>query len=215
MNLILLGPPGAGKGTQAVRIAKAFEIVHLSSGDILRAERKNKTDLGNKAQGYMDRGVLVPDNVILAMMMDHIDRPDAASGFVLDGFPRTVVQAERLDESLAENGKKINAVVNIQVSEDDVVKRLTGRLYCAKSGRTYHVDFSPPKSPGICDESGQPLLRRKDDEPEVVRQRLLTYRQETKPLVGYYRERGVLCVVDGSGAPDGVTEAIRKVCRPQ
>lgn len=215
MNLVLLGPPGAGKGTQAVRIARAFGIVHLSSGDILRTERKNKTELGKKAQSYMDRGVLVPDDVILAMMMDHVERPEADAGFVLDGFPRTVVQAERLDENLEEKRKKIDVVVNVGVDDEDVIKRLTGRLYCAKSGRTYHVDFSPPKRSGICDESGQPLLRRKDDEPDVVRQRLLTYHQETEPLIGYYRRRGILKTVDGSGGPDEVTEAIKKACRPE
>jgi adenylate kinase len=214
MNLVLLGPPGAGKGTQAVRISEAFSLVHLSSGDILRAERKAQSELGRKAQDYMDRGVLVPDDLILAMMMDHIVRPQAAKGFLLDGFPRTVVQAQGLDERLGKQGKRIDVVVNIVVPDEEVTKRLTGRWSCPKDGRIYHEVFSAPAVRGVCDECGTALSRRKDDEPAVVTQRLRTYHAETEPLESYYQNTGVLRGVDGAGAADAVFERIKKVCRP-
>lgn len=213
MNLVLLGPPGAGKGTQAVRIAAAFGLKHLSSGDILREERKNQTELGRRAQDYMDRGVLVPDDLIISMMMDHISRPQAAGGFLLDGFPRTVVQAEGLDMRMAEKGIKLNAVVNMEVSDEDVTKRLTGRLYCPKCGRTYHEMFSPTKKSGVCDDDGEAVTRRKDDQPDVVKQRLQTYHAETQPLVAYYHRTGQLKAVEGNGSVDEVTAAIKEVCR--
>lgn len=213
MNLVLLGPPGAGKGTQAVRISGAFGLVHLSSGDILRAERKAMTELGRKAQDYMDRGVLVPDDLILTMMMDHIARPKAAKGFLLDGFPRTVPQAVGLDQRLAAKGKTIDAVICMEVTDEEVTKRLTGRWSCPKDGRTYHEMFSPAKSIGACDDCGTALTRRKDDEPSVVAQRLMTYHAETEPLAAYYRERGVLRTVDASVDVDRVTESIKEVCK--
>ena len=213
MNLVLLGPPGAGKGTQATRIASAFGLVHLSSGDILRAERKSMTDLGKKAQDYMDRGVLVPDDLILTMMMDHISRPDAAKGFLLDGFPRTVPQAEGLDARLATKAKKIDAVVNMVVEDAEVTRRLTGRWSCPKDGRIYHEVFSPPKKGGVCDDCGTGLTRRKDDEPAVVGQRLKTYHDETEPLAAYYRKRGVLRSVDAAADVDRVTVSIKEVCK--
>lgn len=213
MNLVLLGPPGAGKGTQAVRIAKRFGLLHLSSGDILRAERKEQTELGRKAQDYMDRGALVPDDLILAMMMDHIAKPAAASGFLLDGFPRTVTQAEGLDERLAARGARIEIVVNMVVDDADVTRRLTGRMSCPKDGRIYHEMFSPPKRAGVCDDCGSELTRRKDDDPSVVEQRLKTYHAETKPLVAYYSAKGNLRPVDAGGAVDDVTASIEKVCR--
>ena len=212
MRLVLLGPPGAGKGTQALGISKSRNIVHLSSGDILRAERKAKSELGQKAQDYMDRGVLVPDDLILSMMIDHITRPAASAGFLLDGFPRTVVQAEGLDERLAAKDMKLDMVVNIDVPDEDVVKRLGGRWSAPKSGRVYHEIFSPPKAPGVCDESGETLIRRPDDEPAVIKQRLETYHEQTEPLISYYRDRGILKTVDGSGKPEDVTKLIEKVC---
>lgn len=213
MRLVLLGPPGAGKGTQAVRIAKAFGLLHLSSGDILRAERKAKTELGRKAQDYMDRGVLVPDDLILSMMMDHIARPGAAQGALLDGFPRTVAQAEGLDTRLAARGWKLDAVVNMEVDDADVTRRLTGRWSCPQDGRIYHEQFSPPARKGICDDCGAQLTLRKDDEPTVVRQRLETYHAETEPLVAYYRGRSILKSVDAGGSVDQVTAAIKEACR--
>ncbi len=213
MNLVLLGPPGAGKGTQAVRIASEFGLKHLSSGDILREERKNQTELGRQAQDYMDRGVLVPDDLIIAMMIDHISRPEAAGGFLLDGFPRTVVQAEGLDERMAEKGIRLDAVINMEVSDEEVTKRLTGRLYCPKCGRTYHAMFSPPKKSGVCDDDGEAVTRRKDDQPEVVKQRLETYHAQTQPLVDYYSRTGLLKAVEGGGSVDEVTSAIKEVCQ--
>ena len=213
MNLVLLGPPGAGKGTQAVKICEACSLVHLSSGDILRAERRAQTELGRKAQDYMDRGVLVPDGLILAMMMDHISRPEAGKGFLLDGFPRTVVQAKGLDERLEEHGRRIDAVVNIVVDDAEVTRRLTGRWSCPKDGQIYHEVFSPPKRKGTCDGCGTALTRRKDDEPSVVTQRLRTYHAETEPLEVYYRERGVLRPVEGNGPADDVFSRVRKVCQ--
>lgn len=213
MNVVLLGPPGAGKGTQAARIAGTFGLLHLSSGDILRAERKARTDLGRKAQDYMDRGVLVPDDLILAMMMDHIARPEAAAGFLLDGFPRTLAQAEGLDQRLAARGARIEIVVNMVVDDAEVTRRLTGRWSCPTDGRIYHEMFSPPRKAGVCDDCGSALTRRKDDEPEVVGQRLKTYHAETKPLVAYYTSRGVLQSVDAGGSVEEVTASIERVCR--
>lgn len=212
MNLMLIGPPGAGKGTQAVRMAESAGLVHLSSGDILRAERKAQTELGRKAQEYMDRGVLVPDGLILDMMMDRIERPETSAGFVLDGFPRTVVQAKGLDDRLAARGKRLHVVISIEAPDAEVIRRLTGRWSCPKDGRVYHEQFSPPKKGGACDQCGTELVRRKDDEPEVVGQRLRTYHEETEPLIDYYRDRKVLKTVDGTGAVDAVTSAIEKVC---
>ncbi len=213
MNLVLLGPPGAGKGTQATRICQEFSLQHLSSGDILRAERKAMTDLGRQAQDYMDRGVLVPDDLILSMMMDHIGRPGAGSGFLLDGFPRTEVQARGLDDRLAAAGRRIDHVIDIQVSDEEVARRITGRWSCAKDGRVYHETFSPPKQVGVCDDCGEKLIRRKDDEPEVVRQRLRTYHEQTAPLASYYRRKGLLRPVDGELGADRVFAEICRICR--
>lgn len=213
MNVVLLGPPGAGKGTQAARIAGTFGLLHLSSGDILRAERKARTELGRKAQDYMDRGVLVPDDLILAMMMDHIARPEAAAGFLLDGFPRTLAQAEGLDQRLAARGARIEIVVNMVVDDAEVTRRLTGRWSCPTDGRIYHEMYSPPRKAGVCDDCGSALTRRKDDEPDVVGQRLKTYHAETKPLVAYYTSHGVLQSVDAGGSVEEVTASIERVCR--
>ena len=212
MRLLLLGPPGAGKGTQAERLARTLGIVHLSSGDILRAERKNETELGRRAQDYMDRGELVPDDLILDMMMTHIGRSEADGGFLLDGFPRTVVQARCLDERLTAEARPIDKAVEMRVSDEDVMHRLTGRWSCPNDGRVYHESFSRPTREGRCDDCGEPLVRRKDDEPQVVRRRLATYHAETEPLVTYYRERGILETVDGSVDANDVTARIAEVC---
>lgn len=211
MSLVLMGPPGAGKGTQATRISQKMALVHLSSGDILRAERKARSELGLQAQGYMDRGVLVPDDLILSMMMDHIGR--AGEGFLLDGFPRTLAQAQGLDARLGEENQRLECVISIEVDDEEVTKRLTGRWSCPGCGRIYHETFSPPSKEGRCDNCGETLTRRKDDMPEVVRQRLKTYHEETKPLIAYYRQRSVLRSVCGAGEVDDVTAAIMKECQ--
>jgi len=213
VNVVLLGPPGAGKGTQAVRIARVFSLRHLSSGDILRGERKAKTELGRQAHDYMDRGVLVPDDLILRMMMEHIGQADAAGGFLLDGFPRTLAQARGLDERLERQHRKIDVTVNMEVDSAEVIRRLSGRWSCPQDGATYHEVFSPPKQAGVCDACGAALARRPDDEPDVVSQRLRTYHEETVPLVAYYRERGILETVSAAGAVDEVTAAVEGVCR--
>jgi adenylate kinase len=213
VNLVLLGPPGAGKGTQAARISEAFGLVHLSSGDILRAERKARTQLGLKAQGYMDRGALVPDDLILTMMMDQIGRIEKGRGFLLDGFPRTLAQAQELDMRLEKKGVKIDKVVNIAVDDVEVTRRMTGRWSCPQDGSVFHEIFSPPSQKGLCNTCGTALVRRKDDEPDVVRQRLMTYYDQTKPLEVYYDRRGFLRSVDGGRAVDEVTAAIKRVCQ--
>jgi len=213
VNLVLLGPPGAGKGTQAVRASKMFNLVHLSSGDILRAERKAASELGRKAQDFMDRGVLVPDDLILSMMMDHIGRSGTADGFLLDGFPRTLAQAKGLDERLTASGQKLDAVVSIEVADEAVVRRLAGRATCPKCGRIYHEEFSPPGKADHCDDCEVALAHRKDDSPDVVGQRLRTYHEETKPLIAYYRQRGVLQAVAGEGAPEEVSVSIKRACQ--
>lgn len=213
MSLVLMGPPGAGKGTQATRISQKMALVHLSSGDILRAERKARSELGLQAQGYMDRGVLVPDDLILSMMMDHIGRAGDGKGFLLDGFPRTLAQAQGLDARLGEENQRLECVISIEVDDEEVTKRLTGRWSCPGCGRIYHETFSPPSKEGRCDNCGETLTRRKDDMPEVVRQRLKTYHEETKPLIAYYRQRSVLRSVCGAGEVDDVTAAIMKECQ--
>jgi adenylate kinase len=212
VNVVLLGPPGAGKGTQAVRLAKASDLLHLSSGDILRAERRAQTELGRKAQEYMDGGGLVPDDLILTMMMHQMSKPEAANGTLLDGFPRTVAQAQGLDVRLSRENKRLDAVICIEVDDDVVVRRLTGRWSCPNCARVFHEEFSPPKKGGVCDDCGQTLARRKDDEPEVVAERLRTYHELTKPLVAYYRDEGLLRPVKGIGSVDDVGNAIRKAC---
>lgn len=213
MILILLGPPGAGKGTQAARIAGRLGIVHLSSGDILRAERKAKTTLGARAQDFMDRGVLVPDDLILAMMMDHIGRACGEAGCLLDGFPRTLHQARELDRALSAEGLHIDRVIEIRVADEIVIGRLTGRSTCGQCGRIYHREFSPPRQNGVCDDCGGVLTVRRDDHLDVVAQRLRTYHDETRPLVDYYQSSGVLRSVDGVGELDDVTVRIEKACQ--
>ncbi|MBX3393747.1 MAG: adenylate kinase [Phycisphaerae bacterium] len=212
MNIVLLGPPGAGKGTQAAILARSAGLLHLSSGDILRAERRAQTDLGRKAQEFMDAGNLVPDDLILSMMMHHIGRPEASRGFLLDGFPRTVAQAQGLDVRLLRESRRLDAVICIDVEDEVVVRRLTGRWSCPNCARVYHMEFSPPGASGVCDECGQKLARRMDDEPSVVNERLRNYHELTKPLIAYYRDEGVLRTVSGVGSLDAVSEAIRKAC---
>ncbi len=213
MRLVLLGPPGAGKGTQSSRLATELRAVHLSSGDILRAERKSQTELGKLAQTFMDAGSLVPDDLILRMMICRISGPEASGGFVLDGFPRTIPQAEGLDERLAMLKRPIDRVVSINADDSVVSRRLTGRWTCPKDSSVFNESYSPPRRAGVCDLCGTALVRRKDDEPQVVSQRLTTYHAETRPLIDYYRGRGVLTSIDGNAEIDDVYARIVAACR--
>ncbi len=207
MRIVLLGAPGAGKGTQCKSIVAQYSLLHLSSGDILRQERAAGTELGQKAQSYMDSGVLVPDEIIIEMMTKAIkDAP--AAGFLLDGFPRTVNQAVELNKSLDENEVKIDFVLNLRVDDDVVAKRITGRRSCPTCGAVYHIEHLKPKVEGICDNDGIELVQRPDDTPDVVANRLKTYHQQTEPLVGYYRNNGTVYDFDADGTPDEVRISI-------
>lgn len=203
MIAILLGPPGAGKGTQAKRLAQKMNGLHLSSGDILRAEKAAGTELGKKAAGYMERGELVPDLLIIEMMLNKMAQAGGQS-VLLDGFPRTLAQAEALDAGLRRHGLKIDRVINIDVPDAEVERRITGRRSCQTCGAVYHVEFAPPKVKNCCDKDGAELIQRNDDKPEVVRNRLVTYHRQTQPLVDYYSKRGLVKDVDGTLTPEQV-----------
>jgi len=208
MRIVLLGAPGAGKGTQCKRIVQRYGLLHLSSGDILRQQRAQGTALGKKAQSYMDSGQLVPDQVVVQMMIDAIKKT-SAGGFILDGFPRTVNQAIELDDSLARNGQSVDAILNLQIDDRVVAERMTGRRSCPKCGAVYHVKNLPPKVNGICDNDGTKLIQRYDDSPEVVANRLKTYHQQTKPVVDYYNNNGRgVCDIDANKDADEVSGLI-------
>ncbi len=209
LNLILLGPPGAGKGTQAERLREDFELPYFATGDILRAAVKDGTELGKRAQEYMDRGDLVPDELICEVIIERIDSPEAADGFLLDGFPRTIAQAEALDGAVAKLGRKLTAVILIDAPDEEVVKRLSGRRICVKGGHVYHVDFDPPKREDVCDQDGSRLVQRDDDKPETIKNRLQVYHEQTSPLIDYYEKAGVLRRFDGTRSPDEVNGHIR------
>lgn len=207
MRIVLLGAPGAGKGTHCKRIVERYGLLHLSSGDILRRERAEGTDLGKKAQSYMDAGTLVPDDLIVEMMSKAVAAaPDA--GYVLDGFPRTVNQAEALDAALSAAGNDIDVVMNLDVNDDVVVDRITGRRSCPKCGAVYHVKNMPPKQEGVCDADGEKLVQRPDDTAEVVKNRLATYYEQTKPVVDYYKAKRTVYDVDGNGDADAVAKLL-------
>ncbi len=210
LNLVLLGPPGSGKGTQGERLNEDLRLPYYATGDILRAAVRDQTELGKSAKEYMDRGDLVPDDVIVGVIAERIDSEEARDGFILDGFPRTTPQAEALDAKLAELGRAVSAVLLIDVSDDEVVKRLGGRRTCVANGHVFHVEFNPPKQDGVCDIDGSPLIVRDDDQPDVIRKRLATYHEKTEPLVTYYDDKGVLRRVDGERDPDEVTEELRR-----
>jgi len=210
LNLVLLGPPGSGKGTQGERLNEDLRLPYYATGDILRGAVRDETELGKSAKEYMDRGDLVPDEVIVGVIAERIDSKEARDGFILDGFPRTTPQAEALDAKLEELGRSVGTVLLIDVSDDEVVKRLGGRRTCEANGHVFHVDFNPPKVEGVCDIDGSPLIIRDDDKPEVIRKRLATYHEKTEPLVTYYDDRGVLRRVDGERDPDEVTEELRR-----
>jgi len=210
LNLVLLGPPGSGKGTQGERLNEDLRLPYYATGDILRAAVRDETELGRMAKEYMDRGDLVPDEVIVGVIAERIGSSEALDGFILDGFPRTTPQAEALDAKLSELGRGLTAVLLIDVSDDEVVRRLGGRRTCVENGHVFHVDFEPPQQEGICDLDGSELIVRDDDKPEVIRKRLETYHEKTEPLVSYYDGRSVLRRIAGEAAPDEVAEQIRR-----
>ena len=198
MKIIMLGAPGAGKGTQAKKIAEKYQIPHISTGDIFRSNIKEGTELGMKAKAYMDQGGLVPDELTIGMLMDRIQKDDCKNGYVLDGFPRTIPQAESLTNALNERNQKINYAVNVDVPDENIVNRMSGRRACLSCGATYHIVYKPSKVEGICDVCGDKLVLRDDDKPETVKKRLSVYHDQTQPLIDYYKEAGVLANVDGT-----------------
>jgi adenylate kinase len=208
LNLILLGPPGSGKGTQGERLQEDFRLPYYATGDILRAAVKEGTDIGKQAKEYMDRGDLVPDEVIIGVIAERIQEEEAADGFILDGFPRTVPQAEALDSKMKELHREMTAAILIDTSEEEVIRRLSGRRTCEGEGHVFHVDFNPPEKDGVCDVDGSKLIVRDDDKPEVVKNRLSQYREKTEPLIDYYEDRGILQRVEGEHPPDEVEERI-------
>jgi adenylate kinase len=209
LNLVLLGPPGAGKGTQAERLVTDFDLPYYATGDILRAAVKDETDLGKEAKGYMDRGELVPDELICKVIMERIDQAEAEDGFLLDGFPRNEEQANILENALQKRDRKLTAVLLIDAPDEEVIKRISGRRVCVKNQHVYHVDFDPPKHEGVCDQDGSRLIQRDDDKPETIKKRLEVYHGQTKPLIDYYESRGVLRRFDGSRTPSEVHDHIR------
>ncbi|NHC44056.1 adenylate kinase [Motilibacter aurantiacus] len=213
MRLVLVGPPGAGKGTQAQFIAAQYDVPQVSTGDIFRANVGQSTPLGLEAKRYMDAGELVPDSVTIAMVEDRLLQDDAAKGFLLDGFPRNVAQAEVLDTLLERAGTSLDVVLELVVDDEEVVRRLSGRRTCSSCGRVWHVDFDPSSVEGQCDHCGGTLFQRDDDKPETIRRRLQVYAEQTAPVVGFYAERGLLERIDATGTVDGVTARILAVLR--
>ncbi len=211
MIIILLGAPGVGKGTQAQLISKEFSIPQISTGDILRSEVKQGTPLGKEAKKYMDSGALVPDEVIIGMMEKRIKQDDCKNGFILDGFPRTVAQAEAFDEMLKKNGLKLDKVILIDVPEQEIIDRLTGRRVCPSCGAVYHMKYNPPKDDNRCDKCGSELIQRDDDKLEVVKNRLEVYKDSTMPLIEYYEKTGKLVKVNGEGTIEEIFEKIKKI----
>lgn len=211
MKIIMLGAPGAGKGTQAKKIADQFHIPHISTGDIFRANIKEGTELGKKAKEYMDQGLLVPDSLTLELIMDRFQNPDCANGYVLDGFPRTIPQAEALTKALEEQGESIDFAIDVEVPDENIISRMSGRRACLACGATYHIVHVPTKKEGICDRCGKELVLRDDDKPETVKKRLDVYHEQTQPLIDYYTGQNKLVQVDGTQEMDAVFQAILKI----
>lgn len=211
MKIIMLGAPGAGKGTQAKMIADKYGVPHISTGDIFRANIKNGTELGMEAKKYMDQGLLVPDELTVRILLDRVAQYDCKNGYVLDGFPRTIPQAEVLDSELTKLGDHIDYAINVDVPDENIVKRMSGRRACLTCGATYHIEHVPPKKEGICDVCGSELVLRDDDKPETVKNRLNVYHEQTQPLIDFYTEKGVLKTVDGTVPMEEVFAAITAI----
>jgi adenylate kinase len=210
MNIVLLGPPGAGKGTQAKKIQEYFSLPHISTGDMLRENINNNTSLGTKARSYMSRGELVPDELLITIIKDRLSKNDCLKGFLLDGYPRTIPQADALQMILTESDKKLDAVLNISVGDEALIKRLSGRRMCT-CGASYHMVFNPPKNDELCDLCGGKLYQRDDDKAEAIRNRLIVYKKQTQPLIEYYRKKGILRTLDGGKNISGIFEDIKKI----
>ncbi len=208
MKIIMLGAPGAGKGTQAKMIAEKYSIPHVSTGDIFRANIKEQTELGMEAKKYMDQGLLVPDELTVKILLDRVAKDDCKNGYVLDGFPRTIPQAEVLDKAVSELNETIDFAINVDVKDENIIRRMSGRRACLKCGATYHIEHIPPKKEGICDKCGSELVLRDDDKPETVEKRLKVYHEQTQPLIDYYNKKGILREVDGSQDMKDVFNAI-------
>ena len=208
MNVVLLGPPGAGKGTQAARIVEKYGVPHISTGDIFRANIKNGTELGRKAKEYMDQGLLVPDELVVDLVVDRVNQEDCENGYVLDGFPRTIPQAEALDKALAAQGQKMDYAIDVDVPDENIVRRMGGIRACVGCGATYHLEYAPTRQEGICDVCGGELILRDDDKPETVLKRLGVYHEQTQPLIEYYTNQGILKTVDGTVDMEDVFAAI-------
>lgn len=211
MKIIMLGAPGAGKGTQAKKIAAKYGIPHISTGDIFRANIKNGTELGQKAKTFMDQGLLVPDELVVDLVVDRVNQDDCTKGYVLDGFPRTIPQAEALDKALAELGQKMDYAINVEVPDENIINRMSGRRACVDCGATYHLEYAPTKVEGVCDNCGGSLILRDDDKPETVKKRLGVYHDQTQPLIDYYTNAGILKEVDGTIDIDDVFAEIVKI----
>lgn len=211
MKIIMLGAPGAGKGTQAKMIADTYGLPHVSTGDIFRMNIKNGTQLGMEAKTYMDQGLLVPDELTVRILLDRVGQDDCKNGYVLDGFPRTIPQAEVLEDALNKLGDKIDYAINVEVPDENIIRRMGGRRACLACGATYHIEHVPPKKEGICDDCGQPLVLRDDDKPETVKNRLRVYQEQTQPLIDFYTKKGVLKSVDGTQDMQDVFAAIKAI----
>ena len=211
MKIVMLGAPGAGKGTQAKMIAAKYGIPHISTGDIFRSNIKNGTELGRKAKEYMDQGLLVPDELVVDLVVDRVKQDDCANGYVLDGFPRTIPQAEALDRALADMGQKMDYAIDVNVPDENIVERMSGRRACVGCGATYHLVYAPAKVEGICDVCGKELILRDDDKPETVKKRLGVYHEQTQPLIDYFEKNGILRTVDGTMDIDDVFKAITEI----
>ena len=211
MKIVMLGAPGAGKGTQAELIAEAYNIPHISTGDIFRANIKNNTELGKKAKEYMDKGLLVPDELTCDLVVDRLSQDDAKNGYVLDGFPRTIPQAEALTEALKKRNEAIDFALDVDVPDENIVKRMSGRRACISCGATYHIIYAAPKKEGICDKCGNELVLRDDDKPETVQKRLTVYHDQTQPLIDYYKNAGVLHELDGTKDINDIFASIKEL----